>query len=82
VDSEGASTEAERDGPGQRRNVDAAHTQEWRPDAAVVGWVAGCTCGWRGTCWTRVSLELADPAARRFAVTGPWADLEAPTRTG
>ncbi len=22
--------------------------EEWRPDAAVVGWVAGCTCGWRG----------------------------------
>ena len=39
--------------------------EEWRPDAAVVGWVAGCTCGWRGTPWTRVPPELADPAARR-----------------
>ena len=51
--------------------------EEWRPDAAVVGWVAGCTCGWRGTPWTRVPPELADPTARRLAVTGPWADLEA-----
>ena len=51
--------------------------EEWRPDAAVVGWVAGCTCGWRGTPWTRVPPELADPAARRLAITGPWADLEA-----
>jgi hypothetical protein len=52
--------------------------EQWRPDAAVVGWVAGCTCGWRGTPWTRVPApEAADPAARRLAVTGPWADLEA-----
>jgi hypothetical protein len=51
--------------------------EEWRPDAAVVGWVAGCTCGWRGTPWTRVPPELADPAARRLATAGPWADLEA-----
>ncbi|SDY74128.1 hypothetical protein SAMN05661080_04458 [Modestobacter sp. DSM 44400] len=52
--------------------------EEWRPDAAVVGWVAGCTCGWRGTPWTRVPRpELADPAARRLATAGPWADLEA-----
>ncbi|MGX5653883.1 hypothetical protein ACWKWC_03840 [Geodermatophilus nigrescens] len=51
---------------------------QWRPDAAVVGWVAGCTCGWRGAPWARVTAwELADPAARRLAVTGPWADLEA-----
>ena len=56
--------------------------EEWRPDAAVVGWVAGCTCGWRGTCWTRVPVpELADPAARRLATTGPWADLEAADET-
>ena len=58
---------------GQVRLGVVDQAEEWRPDAAVVG----CTCGWRGTCWTRVSLELADPAARRFAVTGPWADLEA-----
>ncbi|CCG05176.1 hypothetical protein [Blastococcus saxobsidens] len=51
--------------------------EEWRPDAAVVGWVAGCTCGWRGTPWTRVPPELADPAVRRLATAGPWADLEA-----
>ena len=51
--------------------------EDWRPDAAVVGWAAGCTCGWRGAPWTRVPPELADPAARRLAVTGPWADLEA-----
>ena len=51
--------------------------REWRPDAAVVGWAADRTCGWRGTCWTRVPPELADPAARRLAVTGPWADLDA-----
>ena len=56
--------------------------EQWRPDAAVVGWVAGCTCGWRGTPWTRVTeWELADPAARRLAVTGPWADLEAADET-
>ena len=51
--------------------------EEWRPDAAVVSWVAGCTCGWRGTSWTRVPPELADPAARRLASAGLWADLEA-----
>ncbi|MDK3258098.1 hypothetical protein [Blastococcus capsensis] len=51
--------------------------EQWRPDAAVVGWAAGCTCGWRGTPWTRIPPGLADPAARRLAVTGPWADLEA-----
>ncbi|TQN37299.1 hypothetical protein FHU33_3942 [Blastococcus colisei] len=51
--------------------------EEWRPDTEVVGWVAGCTCGWRGAPWTRVPPELADPTARRLAVTGPWADLEA-----
>ncbi|CCG04794.1 hypothetical protein [Blastococcus saxobsidens] len=50
---------------------------QWRPDAEVVGWVAGCTCGWRGTPWTRVPPRLADPAARRLAVAGPWAELEA-----
>ncbi|TKJ25717.1 hypothetical protein [Blastococcus sp. CCUG 61487] len=52
--------------------------EEWRPDAEVVGWVAGCTCGWRGTGWTRVpGPGLADPAARQLATAGPWADLEA-----
>ncbi len=62
---------------GQVRLEVIEQAEQWRPDAAVVGWVAGCTCGWRGTPWTRVPPELADPAARRLAVTGPWADLEA-----
>ena len=31
----------------------------------------------RGTPSTRVPRELADPAARRLATAGPWADLEA-----
>jgi hypothetical protein len=63
---------------GQVRLEVIDQAEQWRPDAAVVGWVAGCTCGWRGTPWTRVpGPELADPAARRLAVTGPWADLEA-----
>ena len=51
--------------------------EEWRPDAEVVGWAAGCTCGWRGAPWIRVPPELADPTARLLAVTGPWADLDA-----
>ncbi|MBN1095853.1 hypothetical protein JKP76_07310 [Blastococcus sp. TML/C7B] len=51
--------------------------EEWRPDAEVVGWVAGCTCGWRGAPWVRATAwKLADPAARRLAVPGPWADLD------
>ena len=55
--------------------------EEWRPDADVVGWVAGCTCGWRGTPWVRVLPGMADPAARRLATAGPWADLEAADET-
>ncbi len=63
---------------GQVRREVIEEAEEWRPDAAVVGWVAGCTCGWRGSPWTRVPVpQLAEPAARRLAVTGPWADLEA-----
>ncbi|TKJ18869.1 hypothetical protein [Blastococcus sp. CCUG 61487] len=62
---------------GQVRHEVIDQAEEWRPDAAVVGWAAGCTCGWRGTPWTRVPPELADPAARRLATAGPWADLEA-----
>lgn len=50
--------------------------EEWRPDAEVVGWVAGCACGWRGIPWARVPPGLADPAVRRLTVTGLWADLE------
>lgn len=26
---------------------------EWRPDGEVVGWRAGCACGWRGPDWER-----------------------------
>jgi hypothetical protein len=63
---------------GQVRWEVVEETEEWRPDAAVVGWVAGCTCGWRGIPWARVTAwELGDPAARRLTVPGPWADLEA-----
>jgi hypothetical protein len=63
---------------GQVRREVVDEAEEWRPDAAVVGWAAGCTCGWRGSPWARVTAwELADRAARRLAVTGPWADLEA-----
>lgn len=51
--------------------------EEWRPDAAVVGWAAACDCGWRGAPWTRVSSGLAaDPAARLLHVDGPHADLD------
>jgi hypothetical protein len=63
---------------GQVRREVIDQAEEWRPDAAVTGWAAGCSCGWRGTPWTRVPPEQADPAARRLTVTGPWADL-APT---
>ena len=66
---------------GQVRLEVIDQAEEWRPDAAVAGWAAGCTCGWRGTPWTRVPPGLADPAARRLAVTGPWADLEAADET-
>ncbi|NEK86479.1 hypothetical protein GCU60_12050 [Blastococcus saxobsidens] len=63
---------------GQVRREVIDQAEQWRPDAAVVGWAAGCTCGWRGTPWTRVPVaEPADPAARRLATAGPWADLEA-----
>ncbi|WP_254791216.1 hypothetical protein [Blastococcus tunisiensis] len=62
---------------GQVRHEVIDQAEEWRPDAAVVGWAAGCTCGWRGTPWTRVPPELADPAARRLATAGLWAELEA-----
>lgn len=32
---------------------------EVRPDAAVVGWRAGCECEWRGRPWTRVHSAAA-----------------------
>jgi hypothetical protein len=34
---------------GQVRLEVIDQAEEWRPDAAVVGWAAGCTCGCRGT---------------------------------
>ena len=67
---------------GQVRREVLEEAEEWRPDAAVVGWVAGCTCGWRGTPWVRVADSgLADPAARTLAAPGPWADVEAADET-
>lgn len=56
--------------------------EEWRPDAAVVGWVAGCECGWRGRPWTRVaSPGLVDRGARLLATGGDFYDLESPDET-
>ena len=34
---------------GQVRLEVIDQAKQWRPDAAVVGWAACCTCGWRGT---------------------------------
>ena len=68
-------THSHTSGQVRREVIDQA--EQWRPGAAVVGWVAGCTCGWRGTPWSRVPAAEADPAARRLATAGPWADLEA-----
>jgi len=49
-----------------------------RPDAAVVGYRAGCECGWRGPVWTRVqSAEQADPRRRLLYNPGEYYDLEA-----
>ena len=46
----------------------ATGAEEWRPDAAVIGWAMGCECSWRGQPWTRVrDAALADPAARLLA---------------
>jgi hypothetical protein len=57
--------------------VTVAGVDEWRPDAAVIGWVPGCECGWRGRPWTRSpSPVLADPAARLLATSGAYADLD------
>ena len=54
-----------------------AEAEQWRPAAAVVGWAAGCDCGWRGGPWTRVSSpQAADPAARLPAVDASYADLD------
>jgi hypothetical protein len=49
--------------------------QEWRPDVAVVGWAAGCECGWRGPTWTRVTPNHANPAGRMLACAGDFYDL-------
>jgi hypothetical protein len=50
--------------------------QEWRPDAAVIGWRAGCECGWRGPAWTRAAKT--DPRARMLVCEGRFADLDEP----
>lgn len=51
--------------------------EDWRPYAAVVGWAAGCECGWRGRPWTRVvSSAQADRARRLLAADVDWADLD------
>lgn len=53
--------------------------EEWRPDAAVVGWVAGCACGWRGRPWTRVhAQDQVDVEGRLLHTPGPYYDLEGP----
>ncbi|PZU49470.1 MAG: hypothetical protein DI571_02350 [Arsenicicoccus sp.] len=44
---------------GQVRREVLEEAEEWRPDAAVVGYVAGCECGWRGRPWTRVHSATA-----------------------
>ncbi len=49
--------------------------EQWRPDAAVAGWVAGCTCGWRGTPLDPRTTEAGRPRARRLATADPWTDL-------
>jgi hypothetical protein len=67
---------------GQVRLEVIDQAEQWRPDAAVVGWAAGCTCGWRGTPWTRVPPGLADPAARRLALQARGPIWRPPTRTG
>jgi hypothetical protein len=64
---------------GQVRREVLVQAEEWRPDAAVVGWAAGCECGWRGRPWTRVpSPDLADPGARLLATSGNFYDLDGP----
>jgi hypothetical protein len=65
--------------------------EEWRPDAAVVGYVAGCDCGWRGRPWTRVHSAAAagadawhgpedgaviDETNRLIFQPGPYYDLD------
>jgi len=67
---------------GQVRRELLVEVEEWRSDAAVVGWVAGCECGWRGRPWTRVpSPELADRSARLLTTSGDFYDLDGPEET-
>jgi hypothetical protein len=64
---------------GSRGVLVQVHPEEWRPDADVIGWRAGCECGWRGPAWTRVASKALlppKPTARLLAVEGRFADLD------
>lgn len=53
------------DGPDGQREL-AYEQWQYRPVVQVTGWVAACTCGWRGRPWIRVSEPAGqDLAARR-----------------
>jgi hypothetical protein len=63
---------------GQVRREVLQQGEEWRPDAAIVGYVAGCACGWRGRPWTRV---LTEDDARLLYNPGPQGELDGPEET-
>lgn len=50
---------SDRRSPGAVSREVLEEAEEWRPDAAVVGYAAGCECGWRGRPWTRVQSAAA-----------------------
>lgn len=65
--------------------------EQWRPDAAIVGYAAACDCRWRGRPWTRVHAATAagaeaghspedgsvvDPGNRLIFQPGPYGDLD------
>lgn len=48
----------------------------WRPVSDVIGWVAGCECGWRARPWLRATAgQHTDRQARLLAPVSHWADL-------
>jgi hypothetical protein len=47
--------------------AEAWQREEWRPDAAVVGWMGACTCGWRAEPWARVAAQAEEDLAARRA---------------